>query len=1755
MRRWLSSTLVVGVLLALVVLLAPPARAAEWREDPQIASAAVVLKKQLESRIAPAQRTPNRITAWRQDGDAAARGQRWGDAVRFHELTVAHAVGGGEGLSWLRLAQAYAGAGNGAAASAAAYNSWKISTDPVERGAALHVIGREYDKQGKFRLAFDSFAAGLALADSRAVRERFEQLREMFAFRAEKFELATRGDSATACVRFNEDLAPITPAALTPLIKVQPTIRTTVTARGKLLCIAGLQPGTRYEVRIDAALTAASGARLAGPITATADVGDLGRKVSFAGTGYVLPRVGSAGLPVTSVNLEKLAVTLLRVPERGMVPAIRGESMDMTHTGWSLAQLRRDAASLIWQGEMSVADAAARNRPVTTAIPLDKMLKDRKPGIYLAIAEPVGASTFKANLQSDEESEEEASYDSVATNWVLVSDLGLSAISGRDGLAITARSLDTAKPLAGVELTLLSRANEELANVRTDSGGVAHFPAAIARGRGADAPFAVIARHDFDFNFLELHRPALDLSAMGVDGRRLPEAVDGFVYTDRGIYRPGEKIQIGALLRERSGDAAKAGAVLIVLKPDGVEALRQSLPDGAPGGLHHVTLPTGKAARLGTWSIQLHLDPTAPALAKTEVLVEDFVPPTVELTATAPDAPLLANGELPIAARAAYYYGAPAAGLGTTADITLAKATDPYKGYEDWQFGRVQEEFSATRGEISTEPTGEDGGFTVTAKIDEVPSTSLPLEAAIRVTVLESSGRPVTKLLRRPLRIGTAALGLKAPEAVEEGQKVTVQAIALDPAGKPLAAPGGEYQLVREIWTYRWYQSDGRWTMTPDVSDEPLDIGALPIPASGSASLSFDDLRWGNYRLEVSDAASGAKSSIRFRVGWWVGATPPSQPDRLEARFERSSTKPGDPAKLYLKAPFAGTAQVALATDRILKTYQVDLPADGTIVAIDTQEDWGAGLYALVTAYRPLANGQGRGPVRAAGAAWLGLERPARTVKVAMSLPEIVRPRTRLDVPLVIEGLPAGATANLTLAAVDDAVLNLTDFQTPRPETHFHGKFRLGVDLRDLYGRLIDPRSQGVGELRQGGDLLSRRNRDLPDKSNEVVALFSGIVKVGPDGKASVPLALPDFNGRLRLMAVVATDRAIGAGEGRVVVRDTLVSQLALPRFLAIEDRAALSLSLNPIDTPPGTYKISVAAEAPLALAAPFAKSVALKPGQRWSDAVQVTGTGTGTGQLALTIEGPDGGKLERRFKIGVRAGQPIIEQRLTAQMQPGELLRLTDQGAEKFLPGSAELLVTLSPRPDWNVAGLLKRLSLYPYGCLEQLTSRAAPLVYAADAATAWGLSLGEAPDAALRQILAGILDKQRQDGLFGLWSSEGTVHPWLSAYAMDLLLDAQGRGVPLPDLAIRNGLVGLRNLVRVDDRKANNLPALAYAHFVLAKAKAPEVALLRSLADRSLPAIPTALARAQVGAALDLIGDQERARGVMRVALAAPGKPADWRGLEDYGSELRNEAGLLAFAAATAPRLGGEDGLAAQRRVTGLIEGIAARIAQASGTSTQEQAWLLRAAARFGKAEMRLAFDGGAAQSLTELRVIRRPLGAGMGEQSVANAGTNPVWRTVAVSGVPKDLLPAERNGIEMSRKILGLDGKPIDLNKVKQSALAVVLIEGARAGDQAGGGPLLVADLLPAGFEIESSKFGDGPGAGDFGWLGELTAPSYTEERDDRFVAAFEPGWKSFRTAYIVRAVTPGSYILPGTLAEDMIESQVNARLATGRITVLP
>jgi len=1607
--------------------------------------------------------------------------------------------------------------------------------------AGLYVIGGK-TPQGQQGGILQRLASGFSSITSGLTPPKVA-LGGEFAFR--RLEVDTTKPQAEACFVFTRDLDASGKTHYEDYLAIDPATRVAMHVVDERLCVSGFDFKTTYNVTLKAGLPDAAGDKLLDEETVPVELRDKPSVVRFTG-GIVLPRDNAQGVPVTTVNIAKLRVKLIRVGDR-LLSQIESGVVDQTSLyQWNDNDIENAQGKLVWSGTMDVNDV--KNDSVVTLIPINQILKDRKPGAYVLLA-----------MDAAKKTDDDNSYDSddIAAQWVVDSDIALTTFKGASGMSVFARSYASAKPLSGVKLSLVARDNNELASVTTDASGRADFESGLMNATGGEEPVVVMAYGPGDdFSFLDLRRPAFDLTDRGVSGRETPGPIDAFLYTERGVYRPGEVVQASAMLRDRVGAAQSAPMTLIATRPDGLEFARTTIPAASlADGMGVWPLQLSKTAPHGRWQIAAYVDTskTAPPVGRVQFDVQDFVPQKLKVTLTAETKVGHANSDIVVKAETRFLYGAPGSGLSGDGEARIVADQTPFPDYADWRFGRVDDTFSDVSINM-TVPQSDAAGITeAKATIGELADTTLPLVAMIKISIHEPGGRTTAKTVNVPVRTRDAMIGVR-PDfqtgAVPENTRAGFEAVALNADGKRIALSGLTFSWVREETTYQWFQEDAKWKYKSVTRDRLVTSGSMAIGAGAPAKLS-QTLPYGDYRLTISDPKSGAATSYRFYSGWAANADN-DRPDRIPVASDKPSYRAGETAKVTIKPTSNGKALIVVAGDRVFSSELVDAPAGGTTVNVPVSADWGPGAYVLVTDYKPLDEATGREPVRSIGLTWLALDNSPRTLTALIGGPSKIVPRQKVTIPVTIKGLDANEDAYLTLAAVDEGILQLTDYKSPDPNTYYFGKRRLGVDMRDDYGRLIKPEKGAIGSMREGGDSFGGRSLSVvPVKT---VALFSGLVKIGAGGIANVTLDVPDFNGELRLMVVAVAKNKLGHADRPLTVRDPVVADIVLPRFLAPGDRALAALNINNVEGQSGAYTATVTATAPVTLGASAVVTRSIAVGQRILVPVDMSANSIGISNVALKVTGPGGFNVTHSWQIQTRAPQLDVARDEVVALGPNQSYMANRALVADLIPGTQNVALTVSSAHGFNdVPGLLKWLDKYPYGCIEQTTSRAMPLLVFNDLSDLAGLPRDQALHQREQEAIDAVLDMQNYAGNFGMWAPGTDAEPWISVFALDFLNQAKLKGYVVPNDALKRGTSWLKTESASDSADDNTR---AYAFYVLARIGQVNISDLRYFSDTRGPEMNTAIAPALTGAAAAEVGDRSRAAyGFERAReIAAKADPSKYS-TADYGSLLRDVAGATALAA--------ESGQAQ------LIPAFLAKSDQIdmrlNATTTQEKAWMLRAAYELTrqKTPLNILLNGKPAIPRDGSIRLAPSLGQLAQGLTLLNKGDATVWRTTSVQGTPALALPAMANGLTLNKSVWTMSGTPADLSNIHQNDRVLIVLSGQMPNNyyhQMG-----LIDLLPAGLEVELKLGGDDAKA--YPWIGgNLADLSMSDSRDDRYVAAFDIGSQyrpsdnkkpeptpAFRVAYIARAVTTGTFAMPAGVVEDMYAPGVMARTTVGSVTI--
>lgn len=1576
----------------------------------------------------------------------------------------------------------------------------------------------------------------------------------------------------------------------------------------RVLYLPYVKPDRKFRLQMQGALAAKAGATLATVQQCEVVSEAMPDAFYFASRGTVLPAKLNGGLPVVTVNTPEVDVQFLRVRPQSLyafleqvggrrAPAQKpadedsgeeeggyccedpGKRLKGAVNVYVLDELRKLSDS-VYMGRFTT-DARANRRNVNF-LPVEQIKELQEPGIYVAVMSQPGH--FGWNYQ---------------VTHFYVTDIGLHLRRHAAQVDVFATSLKSGTALSGIELTLLDEAGKALQQVNSDGQGHGVFTQKLDKAR------LVLAKRGQEMSVLSLGDAALDLSEFDAIGH--PSRNNKlFVYAGRDLYRPGETFQASVLARDADGRAwsQPVPLTLSLKKPDGSPATTLLMRPSATGsGYYQQAIALPPDAPTGRWQLQVRVDPAAKQPdAQWAFQVEEFLPERMKLQLSAPEAVLSGAAELNVGVQGDYLYGAPASGNRLQASLYTERQINPLaRVLPGFIFGDFADDKAKARVDAGEATLSDKGAATLNFK-PELSERNSPMLLRTSVSLLESGGRPVVRSIERswwPAEQLVAIRPLFDRDVVQEGSMAGFEITRVDATGK--FRPGADLQLklVYEDRQWYWRYDDSRgWHSGYNTREEPVEARRLQLEQRTKISL---PVRWGRYRLEVYDPATRQTLRYGFYAGWGAQDADEvgNRPDRVQLKLEGAPFKPGQKAQLEIKPPHDGEALVTVEGDRVLWSERIAVKASGTRLTIPVAEDWKRhDLYITVAAFRAGNQGDKVTPARALGLVHLPLWREDRQPKVELQVPPKATPEQSLPVRVKVPQL-AGKPAMVTVSAVDVGILNITRYATPDPKGFFFGKHRYGADLLDLYGKLIERMEGSAAKQRFGGDASQRDTQSMPRKVL-LVDLFSGPVQLDAKGEATIGLKLPDFNGSLRVMAVVSSADSYGSAEAETVVAAPLVAELSMPRFLSPGDKATIALDVSNLSGSPREVKARLLANGPLRITAQ-PDPVQLADKQRKVLSFQVEATeAAGLVPLKLQVQAGDL-KLVREAALQLQPLTPLVHEIRRVRLEPGATLRLDAKLLDAYWGEASSASLSLSDKLPIDIREQVKGLLGYPYGCLEQTTSSAYPMVVIDDeTAKAFGLTplSREERTKRLETAFGRLASMQQAKGGFGLWGSSSPYEAWLSAYVTGFLLDAKDAGFAPPEAMLSRAMDNLllqfqrspgqqvqlpkepkrdakgrmtdSNDIELTRMAHQRLAEAAHAGYVLARVQRAPLATLKTLHDQYRSHARSPLPLIHLGLALKLMGDEARAKQALDegVKLAYGIQPAqatvggagwwndDWLG--DYGSRVRDQA--LAYALLL------RHGVAHERR-EGLLFDLAADFDQRRYFSTQERLALLLAVRQ---AQTQVSGEGwraslksgsGAAQSLTGKGVLQREIGrAALKAGTVLkNEGRGPLFVELHGQGYPTQPLAPQSDAIVVERSFFTTSGKPVTTSQFSTGEMYIVRLRATAKRPIKDG---MVVDRIPAGFEVENLNLSQGPQAGEFTVDGQNIAQAnadprivHSEYRDDRFVAAVQLSGEPLDVYYLVRVVTPGRYQVPATFAEDMYRPELRGiGKAGGEITVL-
>ena len=1526
------------------------------------------------------------------------------------------------------------------------------------------------------------------------------------------------GHGRTITVGFDRQLA----ASATPAVRVEPDpggVRTRVLGN-RLIIDGGFEAGRSYRVTIDPPLMALDRSLLDQQIVRAVRMPTPSPHLSFEETeGQIVPG-GRFEVALRHGGYAKARLLVHRLVDEHL-PMMLGEF---------IGNRRLPRASDVVCDRMIDLPQHAGGRGVTM-LQLDDFV-ERRPGVYhVEIEDP------DESWRSD-------------TVVLVVSDLAIDLEVGERTMAAWVTSVSTGEPLPDVEVTAWAPNITALESPVTGPDGVARLPL------GGDEIRIVTARRGDDVIFVRPRRAAA-IEDRTLAGPAWTGPVDAAFYAERGVHRPGETLHLTAVVRTRDGEPVTDTPYEIRwIRPDERVARTHEATTDPVQGVLHADLETDAMDPTGTWIAALHLPGSDTPVTTLECPVMPFLPVRLRVEATAESSE---DGRAAmIRSTTTYLHGSPAEGLaGTiTARWTPARFSDPR--FAEFTFEpRRSVEIERESRDLRTDDLGE---ATVTIAS---PSSPAVWNLLATVSVQEVGGRSTSRTVETTLDTQAAHVGLRLPAGRihAPGEDILGETVVLADGVVDLdRTPDLRLARIERDWNYE--RVDGRWrwrstesvipmtttvaveldTATDTVTDDATDDGPLPFRLPGLGD--------GEYRLTATVPGTDITANVDFHVSRWrsEGRMAAERSDRLELVPDRDIARPGETMSVLVRSPFPGTALVSVETDDIARSTVVEIDGTGVNVPVEIPEDARDTAFVSAILVRPLDSDRTAwAPLVARGAARIGIDRTPHRLAPAISASTDARPGDVVHASVVVPD--ASASAVVHLWAVEEGALLPTDYHAPDPvDMLFRDRRRMVNAISSIVDLIPEFDRTSAGDA-IGGDVAARRREPVPVRLPETRVIWRHAETLGDDGRIEADLTMPQLDGAMRLMAVAIDGDRYGATEHLIGVVPAIQIVAALPRTMAPGDRASIPVTLR--NNTAAATEVGLGVDPTDRLDVDLdAATVRLEPGE--ATTVDLVLRPTRVGEAPITLRATAGERSEaqaaapvetvKNWQIAVRP--PFGFQRETQRLivDGGTTRRIDRDRRLEAAGGTVDVIV--SAVPDVDLGPAVQDLIDYPYGCGEQIGSRIEGLLAALTVDPSVAMADAETIRSMAASGLARLWETQGRDGRIPYWTG-GRGDDWLTARTAMLANRALDRDVPMPS-GFREGLLdAVSRIVARDriDRGTRILGLRALGQAGRADEAAVETMLLE-LDDLSL------VQRAHLASVL---ADQERVADA-RALVDGFVEPTVMRPTDR--DIFTSDATEAAIALGVGLRVHPESS-----SLVGLRDFVAARQGDRRWRTTYETAASIEALTAWSRvhpatgdargtvivAGHEIRFDGG---EPVHARIEIDPDAVGSDVERIVSEGDGPLHVVVTTSGVPTtdDAGEPTTQGLEVTRRWLDADGEPIDRATAITAGRTVVVDVTYRSTLGADLPNVAIVDVLPSGFELELPALMTSASSET-----RLDDVDHVEFRDDRVMVFDTATTSPQRFRYVIRAVVPGDWARPGTVAESMYQDAVRSTLPIDRVAI--
>ncbi|WP_372339329.1 alpha-2-macroglobulin [Flavobacterium sp. MFBS3-15] len=1493
-------------------------------------------------------------------------------------------------------------------------------------------------------------------------------------------------------------------------------------------------------------------------------------QVKFLKSGTILPASSNLKINFQAVNLSAVDVKVYRIFENNVMQFLQDNEIE---SGYGL----RNVALPVAKTKLVLNTNKTLNygKWNSFALDLSKIIKPEPGAIYhIEMSMKKAYSLYKCDEsdtsqqseepEEDEEDEEEdfSVYDDgdndyyyydydwqerenpcsnsyfydrqIETN-VLASDLGVIAKKGKnDSFFFAVTSITTTQPEAGASVELFNYQRQKLASGTTNSEGILML-------NSDKKPFFAIIKKGTNTTYVKLSDGnSLSLSNYDVDGTELQKGLKGYIYGERGVWRPGDTLFIGFILNDKEAKLPPSHPIKLKLSDPNGKMMYQAMQTYDRKNHFKFVVPTQQAAPTGNWEAMVSV---GGAHFYKSIKIETIKPNRLKIKNSLEGKTILASAQNTGTVQVAWLHGAVAKDLKLEMQAKFLKQKTEFKNYFNYVFDDPTQSFSSEEVNVYSGKTDGNGNATVTLQPRLESRAPGMLKAAIITKAYEKGGDVSTDVVTASYSPYETYVGLKKPQPnkygmLETGKSNRFEVATVNDKGQAKAGRRLEIKIYKVDWRWWWDASnDDVSSYSSATSNTPVFARQIVTDGSGKGNFTFtaDEEEWGRYLVRVTDLEGGHSTGETVLIDYpsWSGRSRGNGGEEaamLMFATDKEKYAVGEKATISFPSSEGGRALVSLENgSKVVKTYWAPTQKEETKVTIPITPDLAPNVYIHITLIQPHATTLNDSPIRLYGIVPIEVVDKNTILQPQITMPAVLKPEQKTTIKV---GENNGKAMTYTIAIVDDGLLDLTRFKTPNAWDSFYAKEALGVKTWDIYDDVIGAYGGQVnqvfsigGDADMGGGKAKKANRFKP------VVIYLGPYTIGAGQTRVHEIKLPKYVGSVRTMVVAANADmdAYGMAEKTTPVRSPLMLLASLPRKVTPKEKVTLPVTVFAMENHVKNVTLQVKANNGFRVIGKSTQSVSFaRPDEKVAYFDLEVADLTGIGKVTVTATS---GKEKASYdvELDIMNPNPVTTTYKEIVLEPGQSGRI--DWASFGVAGSNKAGLEVSSFPSIDFNRRLDYLIQYPHGCVEQTTSGVFPQLYLADIA-----DIDLARKTKIQKNITAGIQKLSQfqvaDGGFAYWPGQGNPDDWGSSYAGHFLVEAEKKGYALP-LNMKKQWLQYQQKNARQWRYAqgyHNDFAQAYRLYTLALAGSPDLSSMNRLRETHGISNESKL---RLAAAYAIAGQKSTGQSLLNQSVLEDDSEYSYY---YYGSPERNRA----MALETLIVLGQKE------KAFAMANKLAQQMSSNKWMSTQTTAYCLYAMSKFAQSNGPKGIDitytnKGKTQAIkTNKTFADRAL-----ELSANNSVTlrNNKQGTLYVKVVYSGILPVgqeqtEERGVRTGIVFKDRGGKVINPSSLAQGTefVAEVTISNTK-GESVDN--VALTQIIPSGWEIVNTRFTD------FGSFAENKV-DYTDIRDDRtnfYFSLKHNETKVFRI--LLNASYPGSYYLPGVQCEAMYDNSFLAR----------